>query len=444
MARNLAPWPHVAAGTLFLLLWFLVVANLGFHAPPLKRAGEGILALLILLAGWRASLHIRLMAAVLAAGTAAVAVRTGGWSAIDRGLGSALAVAAFLPVIVLLRATVELSPGVRAIRERVADMPGAERKAWMTGGAHLLASILTLGFVSIQRPMLPADLDAGERLSLAECGVRGLGLSVLWSPFFVAAAIAGQLAPGVQVWQTVATGLALAALGGVVAHLMFNRALDLSACARALRRLTPICLPMVLLVGTVVAVSAMTGWNVLQSVVVVTPAICIAYVCWRDTGKLRSVVGRVVEGSGRMGDEVLILTVSLVFSGTMSDIAVPDAFGSTFVALADHAWLVITLAVGLISLLGVLGLHPLVTASVIAPLTISSGIPIAAPVLAHIVVLGWSLSGMIAAWTLPVVVTAAAFEIPVRQLVFGANVRFVVIFGLAACAALSILNAVLV
>ncbi len=426
-----------------MVLWLLVVADLGLQAPVLKRASEVILALLILQAGWRASIHIRLLAAVLAGSTALIAWRAGDWHAVDRGLASAAAVAAFLPVIVLLRATVELSPAIGAVRERLTRMSDAERKAWMTGGAHLLASILTLGFVSVQRPMLPERLDPGERLSLAECGVRGLCLSVLWSPFFVAAAIAGQLVPGVRVWQTVAIGLGLAVLGGVVAHVMFNRALDMASFLRALRRLLPIFLPTALLVGAVVVLSSVTGWNVLQSVVVMIPVVCISYACWHSVRGLPVLLSRVALGAGRMTDEVLILTVSLVFSGAMAGMSLPAGVSQGLAALVDHPWLIITLEVSLIGLLGVLGLHPLVTAGVVIPVTVSMGMPIAPPVLAHVVILAWSLSGMIAAWTLPVVVTAAAFDMPVRQLVFGANVRFVVVFGLAACGALSLLNAML-
>ena len=426
-----------------MVLWLMVVADLGLHMPVLKRASEVILALLILQASWRASIHIRLMAAVLAGATALIAWRAGDWRAVDRGLASATAVAAFLPVIVLLRATVELSPAIGEVRERLTRMSDAERKAWMTGGAHLLASILTLGFVSVQRPMLPEHLDQAERWSLAECGVRGLGLSVLWSPFFVAAAIAGQLVPGVRVWETVAIGLGLAVLGGVVAHVMFNRALDLASFLRALHRLLPIFLPTALLVGAVVVLSSVTGWNVLRSVVVMIPVICISYACWHSVRQLTALLSRVALGVGRMADEVLILTVSLVFSGVVAGVTIPAAVSQSLAALVDHPWLVITLEVSLIGLLGVAGLHPLVTAGVVIPVTLSMGMPIAPPVLAHVVILAWSLSGMIAAWTLPVVVTAAAFGMPVRRLVFGANVRFVVVFGLVACGALSMLNAML-
>jgi hypothetical protein len=64
-------------------------------------------------------------------------------------------------------------------------------------------------------------------------------------------------------------------------------------------------------------------------------------------------------------------------------------------------------------------------------------------VLAQIVVLGWSLSAIVSAWTLPVVMTSGAFEVPVRRLVFGPNLRFVAAFGVAATAALVALNAAL-
>ena len=442
MARDLAAQLHVAGGLLFLALWALVVANLGLDSSLLRAVGEGVLALVVLLASWRASRHIRILAAIMAAATVTVAVSTGEWQFVQRGLGSALAIAAFLPVIVLLRATVEASPAVTAMRQRLASLSGAERRAWATGSAHLLGSILTLGFVSVQRPMLPTALDDTERISLAECGVRGLGLSVLWSPFFVASAVAGQLVPGVQVWQTVMIGLALATLGGALAHFMFNRVLDLPSFGRALRRLVPLFLPTTLLVGAVVATSAVTGWNVLQSVIVVIPIACIGYVGSHAGARLKPVLARVVTGAGRMGDEVLILTVSSVFAGAVSGTRLPPEVSQGLAVLAGHPWLVITLQVALMTTLGIIGLHPIVSAAILVPLALVMLMPIAPPVLAHIVVLSWSLSGMMAAWTLPVVVTAAAFDVPVRRLVFGANMRFVLVFGLLACAALSLLNVV--
>lgn len=443
MARDLAARAHVTGGVLFVVLWVLVVVNLAPQATSIRRLGEIILVLVMTLAMLRASAHIRILAALLIGATLYLTVRGGDWSILDRGLGSALAVGAFLPVIVLLRCTVETSPALPAIRERVSAMTAPERRAWMTGGAHILASILTLAFVSVQRPMLPGALTPEERRELAECGVRGLGLAIVWSPFFVASAVATQLVSGVAAWQTVLLGWSLAAIGGFVAHWMFNPRLDARSLRRALRRLTPILLPTALLVGAVVLTASLAHWNVLQSVIVVIPLTCAAYLALHAPRETRKVFDQVVAGSGRLGDEVLILTASTIFGAAISGMAPPAALADALSALLDHAWLAILLEVIVIAGLGTLGLHPMVSASVLIPMTIALQIPIASVVLAHIVILAWALSAMVAPWTLPVVVTAAAFEVPVRRLVLGPNVRFVIVFGLVACAMLWLLSTML-
>jgi hypothetical protein len=176
---------------------------------------------------------------------------------------------------------------------------------------------------------------------------------------------------------------------------------------------------------------------------VVVPVVCISYLVWHDASRIAPVFRSVVAGAGRMGDEVLILTVSAIFGAAVAGIAPPDALARFMAGLAAQPWLLITLEVAAIAFLGFLGLHPMVSAAVLVPLTLTLQMPIADAVLAHIVILAWALSSMVAAWTLPVVVTAAAFRMPVRQLVFGPNMRFVLVYGVAACAALSVLNVAL-
>ncbi len=443
MARDLAARIHVASGRLFVALWALVVLDLALPLPGVRRAAEATIALLIALALLRASAHIRVLAVVLLGASAAIAVRAGDWTLVERGLRAALAVGAFLPVVALLRATVRSSPTIPAIRRRIGAMSVAERRAWMTGGAHLLGAILTLGYVSVQRPMLPDDLSDDERLSLAECGTRGLGLSALWSPVFFASAMANQLVPQVPAWQIVALGLALAAAGGLVAHAMFNRELGAAALARAVRRLVPIVVPTGLLVGVVVLTSTITGWRVLQSVIVVVPAACVGYVLLHARERALGVVHEVVTGAGNMRDEVLIFCASSMFGTAVAGAAMPDSVASSMALLHAVPGLAIAAGVVVIATLGVLGLHPMVSASVLVPAALAFGLPIAELVLSHIVIVGWSLSGTIAAWTVPVVVTAAGFGVPVRALVFGANARFVVVHGLVAVSLLVALNRVL-
>ena len=85
----------------------------------------------------------------------------------------------------------------------------------------------------------------------------------------------------------------------------------------------------------------------------------------------------------------------------------------------------------------------MITASMLIPATLLIEAPIAAPILAHIVVLAWALNSTTSAWTLPVVVTSNVFGLPLRSLVLGRNIAFIIIFGPLACAALGMLNRLL-
>lgn len=434
----------VAKGRLFVLLWLLVVLDLGLDSLVLRRVAEVALALLMLLALPGASLHIRVLALLLFAGTAAFTWQAGDWAPLERGLAGALAIGAFLPVVGLVRATVSASPTVPAVRERVGAMAASERRTWMTGGAVLFGAILTLGYVSVLRPLLPQRLDAAEATALAEAGIRGLGLTIVWSPFFVASAVAGQLVPSVAAWQIVAWGGALGLLGAVVAHLMFNRGAGVAAILRALRRLGPAVPACLLLVGAVVIASGLTRWSTLQSVVAVVPAICAVYVALRARSRAASVVRETVSASGRISDEVLILTASAVFGAAMPIEAVSAHAAGWVGALAGLPSVTIAVTVTTIATLGVLGIHPMLTASVLVPTLIALQWPIAPLVLALVVTFAWGLSATVAAWTLPLVASSTAFGVPVRRLVFGANLRYVVAYGVAGCLALAVVNRLLV
>ncbi|HMS79805.1 MAG TPA: hypothetical protein PKC20_09800, partial [Burkholderiaceae bacterium] len=89
MARDLAARVHVAAGAGFVALWALVVADLALHSTPLRRFAELVLLALVVLAMLRASRHIRILATVLAAGTALAAWRAGDLRGGERGLRAA-------------------------------------------------------------------------------------------------------------------------------------------------------------------------------------------------------------------------------------------------------------------------------------------------------------------------------------------------------------------
>jgi hypothetical protein len=428
---------------LFAALWLFVAIDLLVGSLAVRRIAEVVLATLLVLAVRRASRHLQVVGIVLVAGTIAIAGPRGDWGAVERGLRAALVFAAFLPIIMLLRVTVEHSPTVATIRTRLTAAGVAGRRAWMLLGAHILAAILTMGFVPVMRPMLPAQLSEDERVSLASNGVRGLGLAGLWSPFFMASAVAVQLVPTVPAWQTIGLGLALAGMGLGLSFLGFSPGLTRPELGDAIRRLGPLLPPTALVVGAVAVVGALTGWTSLQAIVLIVPFACIAYL-WRLPGVEMPVVARRVASSvGRIGDELVVMTAATVFGAAIGAAGLPDGLGDAVEFLARYPVVVIAADIVIIFVIGVLGLHPMVTAAIVIPITQSLGVPIADPVLVHAVIAGWTMSATVAIWTLPVVISATMFEIPVRRLVFGPNVRFLALFLPLVVAVLGTLNWVL-
>ncbi|MGE0310787.1 MAG: hypothetical protein AB7P21_04075 [Lautropia sp.] len=426
--------------TLFACIWLFVVVDLlgpGLLPPKL---GATMLALLMIAALVRASGHIRILAFALGLGASVLIWLTHDDESLWRGLSAALPFAAFLPTVVALRAAVELTPAIAGIRASVSELPAEGRIAWMTLGAHLLAAIITLGFVSVLRPMLPERLTPDARLDLARGGIRGLGLAVAWSPFFVASAAAAQLVPSVPFWRTVLIGLSIALIGMLIAHRLFTPSLSRAQLRDAIGRVRVLLAPTVLLVGAVVAISALTGWTSLQSIVVAVPLASAAYIVLRAGSAARHTGARIVAGAGRMGDEVIIMTASVVFGTMVAGHGLPGSVEHAIEALGRFPSIIIALQVTTMVGLGFAGLHPIVSASVLVPLTQSLDLPIAPQVLANMVTLAWALSSMISIWTLPVVVTSNLFEIPVRHLATGANLRFALLVGTAGVAWLSLLN----
>ncbi len=291
-------------------------------------------------------------------------------------------------------------------------------------GAHLLAAIITLGFVSVLRPMLPDRLSDAERLALAQSSIRGLGLAVVWSPFFVASAVASQLLPMVAAPRIIGFGLLLACGGMMLAVLMFTPTISAASLMRVIQRIGALLVPTASMVGVVVLISTATGWTSLQAIVVAFPLASLCYILIRTGAGRGLALRRMAAGVGRMGDEVIIMTASAVFGSMIAGYGLPEALVHVIEGLGRFPAIIIVLEVAITVGLGFAGLHPMVSATVLIPLTLSLQIPIAPQVLAQMVMLAWGLSSTIAIWTLPVVVASSTFEVPVKDLATGPNLRF--------------------
>jgi hypothetical protein len=162
------------ASWLLAVVW---VAELGFlltgrAAAVVARPPSASLAF-VMLAVLRASRHIRCCSCWWALPRFALLLADA--RALLLGFERAQIFGAFLPSVLLLRATVEASPRIDRLRDGVGRLGAAQARNWTLYGAHGLGAVLNVGAMAILAPVVARDAGDDERALLAGCAARGVG-----------------------------------------------------------------------------------------------------------------------------------------------------------------------------------------------------------------------------------------------------------------------------
>lgn len=417
-----------------------MVLQLLLPAPALRTAAEAGLLAFIVLAIPRASRHIQYLCAAVFALGGWLLWRDGDWAALRRGLDAGLVFGAFVPTIMLLRATADASPLLDSTRERLSAWSEGQRCVWVQAATHLLGAIVMIGAYVAARAALSGNPSPAERARVAESAVRGLGLSVCWSPFFVSSAVASQLVPQVRAWELVAVGLGYAALGMLLSLALFYRDTTWSARLAAVRASCRLAVPAGCLVALVLAVSAATGLRGLHVIVLVIPLVCLSYLKFLGVAPLRRAVARMPANLGRLADELIIIPVALAFGALVAGAGVDSSLQALIAQLAETPFLVLPVEVLAIAIGGYVGVHPMITATTLIPLMAEANASLAPVTVAYAVVFGWALSSMAAIWTMPVSSAATMFGVPILRFALGRNLAFAAGFGLCGMLLLPVID----
>ena len=241
----------------------------------------------------------------------AVVLALGGRPALFwQGIERALIFAGLLPTLQLTRALAwRMPPAVRA-RERLADLPARAADIGLMAGAQAFGYVLSTGAFAMMSSLVAPDVAERRRRAAGAATLRGMSMAILWSPFFVAFAVAATYLPMVPPWQIFALGfvLTVGALG--LSILMFARPLSLAVVGQVLICLTPILPYLVLIVGAVMAAAAWFGLSTLGAVMVMMPLLVGLQVIVRPS-LLTPVVRDTARGFDRLGDDLLLITASM-------------------------------------------------------------------------------------------------------------------------------------
>tara|TARA_R110002126_G_scaffold127188_22_gene269409 strand:+ start:133 stop:1455 length:1323 start_codon:yes stop_codon:yes gene_type:complete len=428
-------------------LWVLAVVQIAVPVPELKPAitgtMTGILVLYLLLIAPRISRHSQILCAVLGAVTVLLAAIYGRWDAIPDGFARAAIFPAFLATLVLLRATANQRPEISAARRMFGALDPARRDSGIIIGTHLIGVILSVGVFAVIAPILRPGTPAEERREVFTAAIRGMAMVSFWSPFIVAMGVASQYLPMVPLWQIMSLGLSMTLIGICISFLGFDRNRGIEPLLLALRSLGPVAVPILVAAIIVVATSAATGFSTLKALIVALPVPCLLAVLQTRGGSVKQAVGQTFDGLSRIGPETSIICVSTIL-GMVFEASLPATGLVLWLeSQALSPTVVIFTIIMSMNIAGLLGVHPIVTGTVL--LVIFTTVPngVADLVLMQTLLIGWGLCSGISIGSLSVATGAAMFRLPPTQLVTRKNIVFVFSTSVLFCALLSVLNLLL-
>jgi hypothetical protein len=421
-------------------LWALGVVSIFVPMPEISALLTWCLGIYVFFAVPRTGWHTRILLLVLAIATVTLAARYDRWDAIPLGMAKASIFPAFLATIVLLRATADQRPEIRAARRLFAAIDAREQSGGIIVGSHLVGSILQVGVFAILAPILGRDATLEERRRVFLMAMRGMAMVPMWSPFVVGMAVATEYLPNVPLWQIMTLGLSLVVLGMLLSVIAFDRAGGPVAMWRALKTLGPIVPPVAIAALLVIGMTTMTAYSTLQSLVIVMPIPCLLAIARSPGGDVAVALRGTAQGLSRIGSEISILTfamtLGITFQTCLPDLGILDALQR----LALTPTSVIFIVIMAMNLFGLMGVHSMVTGTIL--LVLFTGIPtgVADLILLEALLVGWGLCTAISVGSLSIATGAAMFDLAPTNAISLSNILYVFIASVMFGTILSALN----
>ena len=367
-----------------------------------------------------------------------------GWYALWQGMEHSVIFAAFFGTVVLLRATADQRPEINRARFLVERLGSQERNSGLMAGSQFLGSILNVGVMSIFAPIIGPNSSTFIRKAAAEACLRGMCLCSLWSPFWLAMALCYEHLPGVALWKIMALGLGFVSVGFITSHFLFTSVVSLSGLVVAIRALLPVLIPVAAAACVVLAINATTSLSTLQCLITGIPVFCFVGLLLQGYKNFTLAATQLGKGLGAVHGEVVLLTAAILLGKTLILAIDETGFNQMITAFQLPDWAIITAIIATIALLAFIGIHQIITATLVLVLFGPVETGVLQLIIMEATLIGWALSSMTGLSAVSVAVASNMFKVSLEGLCYGPNLRFVLSFGLISIVFLTILNRILI
>lgn len=378
-------------------------------------AAVALLSLFALTALVRASFHVRSVFLIAIAVSLACVAVTGSVQAILVGLHRAEVFGAFIPAVILLRAS--LKPYASFLPSFDPTQTVSREQALLRAmtGNFLVGSLLNVGSLHILLDRLTGQRSGVDVARLAQASAIGIACAVMWSPFFVSIGFVSQLVSQIPLAQLMTVCLTLSCIFLLVFQVYLTGRLGLGAMLNAARSFTNLLFPLAMVTVGVLVCSQIFGFSGAQSVVLVAPLIALLLMLFKSGAALMTLKDS-VRGVSKTTDELLIVIGAMILGASLDALPFFRLLFESFTPAALSADLLIFMIVLTLVFLGQLGVHPMIGIGVLVPMLLSQDFGLHPLTIGVVCVFSWGISAVASIWALPVSSASAVFSVPVTRI----------------------------
>lgn len=362
------------------------------------------------------------------------------WQLYKNALRNAAFIAAFFIAQATLRHAANSSAAIGRCGRHLASQPPGRRYLALTTGGHLFGLMLSYGSISLLGGMASSNAAGETNQAIRELRIkrmllatqRGFISTLSWSPLAFSYAVSTSIITDASWGQAaiygVVSSLLLAGLGWLMDHLVKPpvRPASRPAIVGTARDLLPLGLLLAIIMGVVAGLQWLTGVRMVGVVLLAVPIISIAWVLIQaalshnKTAAWTSGRTYVDEVIPSYRSEIVLLSMA-AFIGTLgSGLLVPwmGSYGLFLEALPG--WVILVALVWLVPLSGLIGMNPVLSVSLFAPLLPDPAIMHVDPnILVVAITAGWALGGASSPFTATTLIVGAlgkvsAWEVGLR------------------------------
>ena len=346
---------------------------------------------------------------------------------------------AFLPTMVMVRATALTMPSVHRTQTALSKLPAEAASGGFQLAANMFGGVINLGALAILSAAVPANANLQRRKLGAEATLRGMVTAAAWSPFFVAFAVGQSFTDPLNSWIAIAIGSVTTVVFALITIPVFNRSFTLAQLRLAVGCLAPVLVRILVVLVAVLAAAIIFGFTALSAVVVVMPVLIIIQFA------LNPPMIPVIVQEGRrsiksMADDIVIISVSMLIGHfAVSTDVFNELFSTMHTGMIPGWWaLMITPLVMMVASL--VGVHPVISSVALLSVFSNGNADVHPALLMQAHLIGWGAGTMSSVASLSAITCANLFNIPIRQIVLGPNLLAALGYAVLGGAVLSLVN----